>query len=380
MDSLAEDAETKRIHQFRSLEDQARYTFEDTQDYGSAKRYYGKLLDLAEGWIADKDPDLLWIRVHYSECLMYLGRDDEACLLQLDVLGAVMPPMAGNGAPTAPATEDEADIVRQILHHRVVLLNKLRARRRLREAVDTAMLTFAFCRAAFGDDDADTLSCRKSYESTTKQMLLQGYSMFAKSVTPEPPRRAIEERRSKSPPTVAGLGLSGFEESFQKRDKVHNDLFESPKVLITRTAPHEAVESANASQADGQFRPVADQAMLSPPMTPGSTEADVSPSRGRLSSTPEEKPDRDLLDPVSRSAMTAEQRYQKDWPPKTAVADNTNSPQPRLIRRDTRSRSIGPSDAIHHLSGQKSIPELPTKPDMSDAKLLGASTGHTFKE
>src|SRR6266480_5045310 len=81
----------RKIEAFLVAENRAMDAW-DNKDWRSAKEHYGTMLHLADGWLSMEDPNVLWVQAHYSECLMHLGRDEEASKIHADILQAIVPP------------------------------------------------------------------------------------------------------------------------------------------------------------------------------------------------------------------------------------------------------------------------------------------------
>ena len=114
----------RQIKAWKKLEREAIYAF-DAADYSRAADNYRQFLDSAKGKLGPEDPNILWVKRHYSEALMKDGRDAEADEVHHDILTCL----------DIPETEEERGVFEETLHLRLARARKLLAGRKREEAL-----------------------------------------------------------------------------------------------------------------------------------------------------------------------------------------------------------------------------------------------------
>ncbi|KPI45625.1 Major intracellular serine protease [Cyphellophora attinorum] len=193
------------------------------QDYESARDHYAAMLDIAKGWLALKDPNMLWVRAHYSECLMHTGDNETADKLQHEILKDIVP----------PETEDEADAIVEVLHLRVAVVNKLHARGRTEEALMTMRRALYLSKKSFGDDDENTESLQMGYNKIEEQIMSRQLPRLRTDHRNERSRRR-QERLVDSTDQASLSDSDTIVENYACRDDVVDDI--SDARLLSATA------------------------------------------------------------------------------------------------------------------------------------------------
>jgi tetratricopeptide (TPR) repeat protein len=113
-----------KVETLSKIEGKAIYAIQ-VEDWELAEARYEELLQFARGWLAQGDPNVLWMQTHLTEALVKLGKIDLANKIHQELLDRIAP----------PDTDDEKDILNEVLHLQIEIVNKLLARRRRKDAL-----------------------------------------------------------------------------------------------------------------------------------------------------------------------------------------------------------------------------------------------------